>query len=77
MSRVEQTNDKETGMTDRKTHRSTESEEPFVRVSNRTTIPASEVGVTLTLSKEALAKLERIQEENIKAVQASHRFFWR
>ena len=64
-------------MTDRNTHRSTESKEPFVRVSNRTTIPASEVGVTLKISKEALAKLDRIQEENIKAAQESHKFFWR
>ena len=50
---------------------------PLVRSSNRTTIPASEVGVTLTISEKALAELDRIQEETIKAAQESQKFSWR
>jgi len=50
---------------------------PVVRASNRTTIPASVVGVTLTISEKALAELDRIQEETIKAAQESQKFSWR
>ena len=35
----------------------------------RRTIPASEVGVTLAISRKALKKLDQIQEEAIKAAQ--------
>ena len=43
----------------------------------RTTIPASEVGVTLTISDKALKKLERIQEETVMAAQEDQKFSWR
>ena len=45
--------------------------------SKRTTIPASEVGVTLTISDKALKELERIQEETVKAAQEDQKFSWR
>ena len=45
--------------------------------SKRTTIPASEVGVTLTISDKALEELDRIQEETIKAAQEGQKFSWR
>ena len=43
----------------------------------RRTIPASQVGVTLTISHKALKKLDQIQEEAIKAAQEVQRFSWR
>ena len=46
-------------------------------VSERATIPASEVGVTLTISDKALKKLDQIQEETIKAAQEDQKFSWR
>ena len=45
--------------------------------SRKKTIPASEVGVTLTISDEALKEIERIQEETIKAAQEDQKFAWR
>ena len=51
--------------------------QPVARASNRTTIPASDVGVTLTISEKALAELDRIQEETIKAAQEGQKFSWR
>ena len=45
--------------------------------SDRTTIPASEVGVTLTISDKALKKLDQIQEETIKAAHEDQKFSWR
>lgn len=43
----------------------------------RTTIPASDVGVTLTISDKALKELERIQEETVMAAQEDQKFSWR
>ena len=54
-----------------------EPAQPIVRVSRRKTIPASEVGVTLTISDEARAELDRIQEETNKAAQEGQKFYWR
>ena len=45
--------------------------------SARTTIPAKDVGVTLTISEKALKKLDQIQEETIKAAQDDQKFSWR
>ena len=44
---------------------------------DRATISASDVGVTLRISDEALKELDRIQEENIKAAQEDQKFSWR
>ena len=54
-----------------------EPAQPIVRVSRRKTIPASEVGVTLTISDEARAELDRIEEEANKAAQEGQKFYWR
>ena len=64
-------------MPDKKTPRSPEPIQPIVRTSHRTTVPASTVGVTLTISQKALAELDRIQEETIKAAQEGQKFSWR
>ena len=64
-------------MADKEAPRSPEPTQPVVRASNRTTISASAVGVTLTISEEALAELDRIQEETIKAAQECQKFSWR
>ena len=45
--------------------------------SERRTIPASKVGVTLTISDKARKELDKIQEEAIKAVQEDQKFSWR
>ena len=47
------------------------------RDSQRRTIPASKVGVTLTISDKAHKELDKIREETIKAVQAGEKFSWR
>ena len=64
-------------MTDEEAPRSPEPGQPVVRASKRTTIPAGTVGVTLTISEKALAELERIHEETIKAAQEDQKFCWR
>ena len=40
-------------------------------------MPASDVGVTLKISDDALRKLDQIQEETIKAAQEDQKFSWR
>ena len=45
--------------------------------SQRRTIPASKVGVTLTISDKALKELERIQEKTVKAAHEDQKFSWR
>ena len=45
--------------------------------STRTTILASKVGVTLTISDKALKELDQIREETIKAAQEDQKFSWR
>ena len=45
--------------------------------SRRKTIPASEVGFTLTVSEEARRKIDRIEEEAIKAAQEDQKFAFR
>ena len=39
--------------------------------------PASEVGVTLTVSKEALKEIDRMQQEMSEAVRVAHKYAWR
>ena len=43
----------------------------------RKTIPASEVGLSLSLSDEALEEFDRIQEETIRAAEKDQNFSWR
>ena len=64
-------------MPTRETHdNDTLSRETASRV-DRATISASDVGVTLRISDEALKELDRIQEKNIKAAQEDQKFSWR
>lgn len=44
---------------------------------SRKTIPASEVGITLTISDKALQEFDRLQEKAIKAAQEDRKFSWR
>ena len=39
--------------------------------------PASDIGVTLRVSDEALEEFDRIQDEKIKAAQEDQKFSWR
>ena len=64
-------------MTDREPPRDPAPSPDTAHVAKRTTIPASEVGVTLTISNKALEELDRIQEETIKAAQEGAKFSWR
>ena len=64
-------------MADRNAPRTPEPTQPIVRDPNRKTIPSSDVGVTLTISDEARAELDRIQEETVKAAQQGQKFSWR
>ena len=64
-------------MTDRAPPRDPTPSQDTAHAAKRTTIPASEVGVTLTISDEALKELDRIQEETIKAAQEGQKFSWR
>ena len=41
------------------------------------TIPASKVGLSLTISDKALKDFDRIQEETIKAAEKDQKFSWR
>lgn len=45
--------------------------------STRRTIAASDVGVTLRISDQALKELDKIREETIKASQEDQKFSWR
>ena len=45
--------------------------------SKRPTIPARQVGVTLTISDKARKELDKLQEEAVKALQEDQKFSWR
>ena len=64
-------------MTDKKHPRDPAPSQDTAQVSKRKTIPASDVGVTLTISNKALEEVDRIQEETIKAAQEAQKFSWR
>ena len=48
-----------------------------VKRKNRKTIPASEVGLTLTISDKALREIENIQEQQIKDILNAPKIFFR
>ena len=48
-----------------------------VQPHKRKTIPASDVGVSLTISDKALKEVDRLQEETIKAAEEAQKFSWR
>ena len=64
-------------MTDKESPRDPAPSEDKTQVSKRKTIPARDVGVSLTISKKALKEVDRIQEETIKAAQEVQKFSWR
>ena len=64
-------------MTSRKIRDSAKPSLESTDASGRTTIPAKDVDVTLTISEEALKKMDQIQEETIKAAQDDQKFSWR
>ncbi|MCY4029694.1 MAG: hypothetical protein OXH75_25690 [Acidobacteria bacterium] len=64
-------------MADTEAPRNPQPTQPIIRDPHRKTIPASDVGVTLTISEEARAELDRIQEETVKAAQQGQKFSWR
>lgn len=64
-------------MTDKESPRKPAPSEEKAQVSRRKTIPARDVGVSLTISKKALKEVDRIQEETIKAARDVQKFSWR
>ena len=64
-------------MTSRQTRDSDTPSRDSTDTSAQTTIPAKDVGVTLTISEKALKKLDQIQEETIKAAHDDQKFSWR
>ena len=64
-------------MRKRKTPHAPELSQDTTREPNRRSIPSSDVGVTLTISDEALKKIDQIKQENIKAAQEGQKFSWR
>ena len=64
-------------MKTKETDHSTDPAPEDVQTTKRKTIQASEVGLSLTLSDEALKEFDRIQEETIRAAEKSHKFSWR
>ena len=64
-------------MPTRRTHDTGTTSRKTAQRSTRRTIPASQVGVTLRISDETLKKLDRIQEETIRAAQEDQKFSWR
>ena len=64
-------------MNDKETPRGPDRSNQSASASKRTTIPASDVGVTLTISDNALRKIDRIQEESIAAAKEGQKFSWR
>ena len=63
-------------MASKRTDHSTDPTPNPVQPHKRKTIPASKVGVTLTISNKALEEIDRIQEESIKAAQEAQKFSW-
>ena len=64
-------------MTKKESPRDPARSQNTAHVSKRITIPASDVGVTLTISDKAREEIDRIQEEAIKAAQESRDLLWR
>ena len=64
-------------MTAKPTDHSADPKPAGGEVPKRKTIPASEVGLSLTLSDETLKEFDRIQEETIKAAEEDQKFSWR
>ena len=64
-------------MTIKRGDHSTDPRPDTGQAPERKTILASEVGLSLTLSDEALKDFDRIQEETIRAAEKGQKFSWR
>ena len=64
-------------MTTKRTDHSTDPKPDADQAAKRKTILASDVGLSLTLSDEALKEFDRIQEETIRAAEKDRKFSWR
>ena len=64
-------------MTPKRTDHSADPTPGTGQAPKRKTIVASEVGLSLTISDEALKEFDRIQEEIIKAAETDPKFSWR
>lgn len=64
-------------MPTRRTRDSGKPSREVTQESRRPTIPASQVGVTLTISDKARKELDKLQEEAVKALQEDQKFSWR
>ncbi len=64
-------------MTPKRTDHSADPTPDAGQTPKRKTIAASEVGLSLTISDEALKEFGRIQEETIKTIEKGQKFSWR
>ncbi len=64
-------------MAKKRTDLGSESKSTSGQGANRKSIPASTVGLSLTISDKALKDFDRIQEETIKATENDQQFSWR
>ena len=64
-------------MTKKRTNHSTDPTQDTGQAPTRKTVAASDVGLSLTISDEALKKFDRIQEETIKTIEKDQKFSWR
>ena len=64
-------------MTTERTDNDTNPKPEAGHVPERRTIPASEVGLSLTLTDETLKEFDRIQGETIRAAEKDQNFSWR
>ena len=64
-------------MTPKRTDHSADPTPDTGQAPKRKTIAASKVGLSLTISDEALKKFDLIQEETIKTIEKGQKFSWR
>ena len=64
-------------MATKRTEHSADPTPDTVQAPKPKTVPASKVGLSLTISDKALKDFDRIQEETIKAAAKDQKFSWR
>ncbi len=64
-------------MANKQTDRGTPPKPAAGQSSERKTVPANSVGLSLTITKKALRDFDRIQQETIKAAEKDQKFSWR
>lgn len=55
----------------------TDSRSETSKAPKKRRIPASKVGLSLTISDDTLKEFDRIQEETIQAAEKDQKFSWR